>query len=109
MRCRRCGSTEVVLFKDRHRCSVCDSTDIKGAGTQNQQSVSPETKTKVPRVGLVGKIVASLLTAGFFLLYFKLVWRNTNGKPSVFYGWSNYGWSSCWSNSSSKKIKRLIL
>ena len=66
MRCRRCGSTEVVLFKDRHRCSVCDSTEIKGVGTQNQQSESPQTKTKVPRVSLVGKIFASLLTAGFF-------------------------------------------
>ena len=66
MRCRRCGSTEVVLFKDRHRCSVCDSTEIKGVGTQNPNSESPQTKTKVPRVSLVGKIFASLLTAGFF-------------------------------------------
>ena len=62
MRCRRCGSTEVVLFKDRHRCSVCDSTNIKGAS--NHQSVQPE--AKISRLGLVSKIVASLLTAGFF-------------------------------------------
>ena len=69
MRCRRCGSTEVVLFKDRHRCSVCDSTEIKGVGTQNPNSESPQTKTKVPRVSLVGKIFASLLTAGFFTIF----------------------------------------
>ena len=62
MRCRRCGSTEVILFKDRHRCSVCDSTNIKGAS--NHQSVQPE--AKVSRLGLVSKIVASLLTAGLF-------------------------------------------
>ena len=62
MRCRRCGSTEVILFKDRHRCSVCDSTNIKGAS--NHQSVQPD--AKISRLVLVSKIVASLLTAGFF-------------------------------------------
>mgnify|MGYP001183927656 FL=1 len=62
MRCRRCGSTEVVLFKDRHRCSVCDSTNIKGAS--NHQSV--QTEAKVSRLGFFSKIFASLLTAGFF-------------------------------------------
>jgi hypothetical protein len=28
MRCRRCGSSDVVLFKDTHKCNVCDSTNI---------------------------------------------------------------------------------
>ena len=28
MRCKRCGSIDIVLFKDIHRCKVCDSTNI---------------------------------------------------------------------------------
>ena len=44
MRCRRCGSSDVVLFKDIHRCKVCDSTNIIGVelrgDQQNIKSVS---------------------------------------------------------------------
>ena len=30
MRCKRCGSVDIVLFKGIHRCSACDSTNISG-------------------------------------------------------------------------------
>ena len=46
MRCKRCGSIDIVLFKDIHRCNVCDSTNIidetaedikQGDGLENKQ------------------------------------------------------------------------
>ena len=46
MRCKRCGSIDIVLFKDIHRCKVCDSPNIidettgnikQGDGVENKQ------------------------------------------------------------------------
>ena len=30
MKCKRCGSKDIVLYKKIHRCSLCDSTNIEG-------------------------------------------------------------------------------
>ena len=35
MRCKRCGSMDIVLFKDIHRCKVCDSPNIIDETTGN--------------------------------------------------------------------------
>ena len=106
MRCRRCGSTEVVLFKDRHRCSVCDSTEIKGVGTQNQKSGHRKLNPKFLVVSLVGKIFASLLTAGF---YHTSNWFGEIQWEALCFLWLQQGWSSYRSNSSSKGKKTYFM
>ena len=38
LKCKRCGSLEVVLFKEIHRCNVCDSTNIMGMDSNIDRS-----------------------------------------------------------------------
>ena len=48
MRCKRCGSSDVTLFKGTHRCRVCDSTNIIGVKlTDKETNRKPSVKLYV--------------------------------------------------------------
>ena len=67
MRCKRCGSADIVLFKDTHRCSVCDSTNIIGIDlSRNEQKEKSVIKSNSSLAETIGKIFAVLLTTGLF-------------------------------------------
>ena len=69
MKCKRCGSADIVLFKDTHRCSVCDSTNIIGIDlSRNEQKEKSVIKSNSSLAETIGKIFAVLLTTG--LIYF---------------------------------------
>jgi hypothetical protein len=52
MRCKRCGSADIVLFKDTNRCSVCDSTNIIGIDLSRNEQKEKSVMKEFLRVAL---------------------------------------------------------
>ena len=82
MRCKRCGSGDIILFKDIHRCNSCDSTNIIGVDVSSsskmetgQSDVAMRMLLPVNRsgyaiaAGYLGLISILLIPAPFALLF----------------------------------------
>ena len=74
MRCRRCGSSDIVLFKDIHRCKVCDSTNIIAVELSGQ-AVAPQKPApkKVKNMQHMARICGALIAIGYFLPWVDIV------------------------------------
>ena len=76
MRCKRCGSVDIVLFKGIHRCSACDSTNISGVDVSatstrgtSQSDAAMRMLLPVDRSGYLGLVSILLVFAPFALIF----------------------------------------
>ena len=82
MRCKRCGSEDIILFKGVHRCNSCDSTNIVGVDTSDSSNKQTRQSDAAMRIllpvnrsgysiaaGYLGLISILLIPAPFALLF----------------------------------------
>ena len=82
MRCKRCGSVDIILFKGVHRCNSCDSTNIVGVDTSDSSNKQTRQSDAAMRIllpvnrsgysiaaGYLGLISILLIPAPFALLF----------------------------------------
>jgi|TARA_B100001250_G_scaffold395422_1_gene400321 hypothetical protein len=82
MRCKRCGSVDIILFKDIHRCNSCDSTNIIGGDVSSSSKMETGQSDVAMRIllpvnrsgyaiaaGYLGLISILLIPAPFALLF----------------------------------------
>lgn len=82
MRCKRCGSVDIFLFKGVHRCNSCDSTNIVGVDTSDSSNKQTRQSDAAMRIllpvnrsgysiaaGYLGLISILLIPAPFALLF----------------------------------------
>jgi len=99
MRCKRCGSADIVLFKDTHRCSVCDSTNIIGIdlsrNEQKEKSVIKSNSSWVVKKSL--RIMVIICFGGLGFVVGAVLWAD---EQRWFVEEQNFGELFLWSGTS---------